>query len=576
MKNTIFQPILFSIFKKKYSFHQFLQDLSSGIIVGIIAFPLSIAFGIASGVGPREGLITAIVAGFIISALGGSHTQIGGPTGAFVVIISGIIANYGYDGLLVAGFMAGIFLILMGLIKLGDVIKFIPYPVTLGFTSGIAVVIFTTQIRDFFGLQLTALPSEFIEKWLIYIKYITSLNPFALLISILTIVILVYFPKLSKKFPATFIALFFTTILVYAFKLPVETIGSKFGDISSNLNIPAFPNVNLYMIKRLISPAFTIALLAGIESLLSCVVADGMTGHRHRSNTELIAQGTANIFSSIFGGLPATGAIARTAANIKNGGKTPIAGIIHSLTVLLFFLFLTKIIELIPLASLAGILIIVAYNMGEWHLFAKLCAKGPASDIFVLLITFLLTIFIDLTVAIEVGLVLAAFLFMRRMISITNFKYITQNTNNTDDFIDEELTIFEKNIIPKGVEIFELYGPFFFGATDKFKTSLKESAKNPEVLILRMRHVPTIDATGLRAFEEVIEQTHREGGVIILSGVTNEVKKELNKSDVIKTIGEHNIKPNIKSALARAEVVLKWKHEKNAAHIPTVPDMKKF
>ncbi len=420
-----FMPKLFTVLREGYTRKQFWQDLTAGVIVGIIALPLAIAFAIASGVKPEQGLYTAIIAGFLISALSGSRVQIGGPTGAFIVIVYGIVQQYGYDGLMIATFIAGIMILAMGFARLGVVIKYIPYPVIVGFTTGIALIIFSGQMRDFFGLQMANVPAEFIDKWTVYAEHFATINPHALGIGLLSLAIVVWWPKLTHRVPGSLIAILAATALVHVFNLPVETIGSRFGEVPSHLPKPHVPELSWSLFTKMFSPALTIALLAAIESLLSAVVADGMLGTRHRSNMELIAQGVANIVSPIFGGIPATGAIARTAANIKNGGRTPIAGLVHALTLLLIMLFFAKWAALIPMATLAAILVVVAYNMSEWHLFIKIF-RSPRSDVAVLLITFLLTVLIDLTVAIEVGVVLAAFLFMRRMSMVTQVGFITE------------------------------------------------------------------------------------------------------------------------------------------------------
>jgi len=462
------KPKLITVLKEGYSINKFVPDLIAGIIVGIVALPLAIAFAIASGVKPEQGLYTAVVAGFVVSCLSGSRVQIGGPTGAFIVIVYGIVSKYGYDGLATATLMAGFMLILMGFARFGDIIKYIPYPVTVGFTGGIALIIFVSQIRDFLGLTGGAVPAEFIEKIKYYAGHINTFDLYAVCIGLLTLLIIVYWPKVTRRIPGSFIAVILATVIVKIFHLPVETIGSRFGGVPNSLPMPHLPHISLDLITKMSSPALTIAVLAGVESLLSAVVADGMTGNRHRSNMELIAQGAANIVSPIMGGIPATGAIARTATNIKNGGRTPFAGIIHAITLLLILIFFGPWAAMIPMAALAGILVSVAYNMSEWHLFVKIF-KCPKSDIIVLLTTFLLTVFVDLTVAIEVGIVLAALLFMRRMAEKTEVGYITDSLADQEadeeDIVDRD-SISQKDI-PEGVEVFEIDGPFFFGAADK-------------------------------------------------------------------------------------------------------------
>jgi SulP family sulfate permease len=549
----MFVPKLFTVLKDGYTKDQFVKDLTAGVIVGVVALPLAIAFAIASGVSPEKGLVTAIIAGFIISAFGGSRVQIGGPTGAFIVIVFGIVAKYGVSGLTISTFMAGFIILILGLTKLGSVIKFIPQSVVVGFTSGIALIIFSTQIKDFLGLDMESVPSEFINKWGAYFANIHSVNIYAVVITIATILISVYLPRITKKIPGSLVALVLSTVVVSAFNMPVETIYSKFGEIPSSFPRPEIPNLSFSIIKELIEPAFAIALLGSIESLLSAVVADGMIGGRHRSNMELIAQGVANIFSSIFGGIPATGAIARTATNIKNGGRTPVAGIVHAITLLIIMLFVGKWAKLIPMASLAGILIVVAYNMSEYKAFFSL-ARGPKSDAVILFITFGLTVMVDLVVALEIGMVLAAFLFMKKMASISHIREITDEINDVKDIEDPEAT--GKYSIPKGIEVFEVNGPLFFGAAYKFRDALKLSESKPKVLIIRMRHVPTIDATGLHHLKEIVKDLKHKNIKVIISGIQPEVYKELEKNRIAFLIGKKNIKNHIKLALDRSMELL--------------------
>ncbi len=552
----MFVPKLFTVLKEGYTKDQFIKDLIAGLIVGVVALPLAIAFAIASGVSPEKGLVTAIIAGFIISVFGGSRVQIGGPTGAFIVIVFGIVAEYGVSGLTIATFMAGFIILILGLTKLGSVIKFIPQSVVVGFTSGIALIIFSTQIKDFLGLEMEAVPSEFINKWGAYFANIHSVNIYAVVITIATVLISVYLPRITKKIPGSLVALVLSTVIVSAFNLPVETIYSKFGEIPSSFPRPEIPNLSFSIIKELIEPAFAIALLGSIESLLSAVVADGMIGGRHRSNMELIAQGVANIFSSVFGGIPATGAIARTATNIKNGGRTPVAGIVHAITLLIIMLFVGKWAKLIPMASLAGILIVVAYNMSEYKAFFSL-ARGPKSDAAILFITFGLTVMVDLVVALEIGMVLAAFLFMKKMASISHIREITDEINDVKDIEDPEAT--GKYTIPKGIEVFEVNGPLFFGAAYKFRDALKLSDTKPKVLIVRMRHVPTIDATGLHHLKEIVKDLKHKNIKVIISGIQPEVYKELEKNRIVFLIGKKNIKNHIKLALDRSLEILEEK-----------------
>ncbi len=548
--NPIFEPKLFTALREGYTLKLFRQDLLAGIIVGIVALPLSIAFAIASGVKPEQGLITAVIAGFLISVFSGSRVQIGGPTGAFIVIIYGIVQQYGYDGLAIATVMAGVFLIIMGLARMGDVIKFIPYPVTIGFTSGIALIIFTSQVRDFLGLHIEFTHKSFINQWGIYLTHLATFHAETLTIGVLSIFIVVYWRKVTDRLPGPLIAIIATTLLAQILHLNVETIGSRFGSVPNTFPAPHFPNINLDILIKMSHPALTIALLAGIESLLSAVVADGMTGRRHRSNMELIAQGIANIVTPIFQGIPATGAIARTATNIKNGGQSPVAGIIHAVTILFIFLFFGKWAALIPMATLSGILMVVAYNMSEWHLFVRLF-RGPKSDILVLLVTFLLTVLIDLTVGIEMGIIMALFLFIRRMIEVTEVKYLNESEENPND--PEAI---RREDIPEGVEIFEINGPFFFGAADKFEHTLRQMKRRPKVLILRLRFVPAIDATGLRALEDLLRKTKKDGVSVVFSGVHDQPLKIMKEAGIMKKLGEEHFYWDIQKSIAYAKSLL--------------------
>ncbi|AFH49309.1 SulP family sulfate permease [Ignavibacterium album JCM 16511] len=547
-----FKPKLFTTLKG-YTKQQFISDATAGVIVGIVALPLAIAFGIASGVTPEKGIITAIIAGFIISFLGGSRVQIGGPTGAFIIIVYGIIQQYGTTGLAIATIMAGFILIFMGLAKFGSLIKFIPYPVVVGFTSGIALLIFSTQIKEFFGLRISKVPSEFYEKWIVYFQNFASINYYVLGIAVMALLIMIFWPKVTHRIPGSLIAIIITTIIVQIFHLPVDTIGSRFGEIPSNLPSPSLLEFHLSDIKNLIAPATTIAILAAIESLLSAVVADGMIGGKHRSNMELIAQGVANIASPLFGGIPATGAIARTATNIKNGGRTPVAGIIHSITLLLIMLFFGSYAKLIPMATLAAILVIVSYNMSEWHAFKSLL-KSPRSDVIVLLTTFFLTVIFDLTIAIEIGMILAVLLFMKRMAEVSNISIITNELEDEDEKSDPNSI--EKRIVPKGVEVFEINGPFFFGAATKFKEQLKIVENPPKILIIRMRNVPAIDATGLQLLRELYNDSKKNGTHIILSGVHTQPLYAMTQAGIFDLYGEENIHGNIDDALDRAREIL--------------------
>lgn len=550
----MFKPKIFDTIKN-YTRQQFGKDLMAGLIVGIVALPLAIAFAIASGVSPEKGLYTAIIAGFIISAMGGSRVQIGGPTGAFIVIVYGIVQIHGVNGLIIATFMAGIMLVIMGLARLGSVIKFIPHPLIIGFTSGIAILIFSSQMKDFFGLQMGSVPADFIDKWKSYIESFASVNIYAIAIAVATVAIILLWPKVTHKIPGSLIAILLTTAAMQMLHLPVETIGSKFGSIPSSLPIPVIPHVDIETIKNLIQPAFTIALLGGIESLLSAVVSDGMIGGRHKSNMELVAQGTANVFSSIFGGIPATGAIARTATNVKNGGRTPVAGIVHAITLLLIMLFVGNWAALIPMATLAGILVVVAYNMSEWKSFVSVF-KGPRSDVAVLLTTFSLTVLVDLTVAIEIGMVLAAFLFMRRMIKFSDVSILTKDIDGNKNEKDKDAI--GNFVIPENVEVFEITGPLFFGAAYKFKDAMRFIEKPPKILIIRMRHVPIIDATGIRTLEEVHKESKHKGTKLILSEVySQQVIKELRDARLLFSIGKGNVTNSFQEALSRSSVLLK-------------------
>ncbi len=555
MPESKLEPKLLTVIREGYSGEIFFKDLTAGIIVGIVALPLAIAFAIASGVKPEQGLYTAIIAGFLISLLSGSRVQIGGPTGAFIVIIYGIVQKYGYDGLVIATILSGILLIVMGVAKMGSVIKYIPYPVTVGFTAGIALIIAMGQIRDFLGLQMDKVPAEFVDKIEEYAKHIATISPAAAGIGILTVVIVVLWPRVTRRIPGSLMAIIVTTAIVSLFKLPIETIGSRFGEVSSTPPTLHIPHIDWTKIRHMISPAISIALLAGIESLLSAVVADGMTGRRHRSNMELVAQGVANVASPFFGGIPATGAIARTATNIKNGGLTPVAGIIHAVVLLLIMLFFGKWAALIPMATLAGILLVVSYNMSEYHLFLKMF-KSPKSDIAVLIATFLLTVLVDLTVAIQAGVVLAALLFMKRMADVTQVGYITSMMEDEEDTADQDPNAIRRFSVPKGVEVFEVNGPFFFGAADRFKHVLSLIVQRPKVLILRMRPVLSMDATGLRALEDVYEQTKKDGAVLILAGVHTQPMITMDKAGFLEKIGVNNVFENVCDALRRAREIV--------------------
>lgn len=558
MKAFEFKPKLF-LALKNYSKELFMADLMAGIIVGIVALPLAIAFGIASGVSPEKGIITAIIAGFIISMMGGSKVQIGGPTGAFIVIVYGIIQQYGEAGLIVATLMAGVLLILLGVFKLGAIIKFIPYPIIVGFTSGIAVTIFTTQIADIFGLSFGGekLPGDFIGKWIMYFNHFDTINWWNTIISIASIIIIAMTPKFSKKIPGSLIAIIAITLLVYVLKTyvgvdSIDTIGDRFS-IKAQLPGAEVPTLNWEAMKGLLPAAITIAVLGAIESLLSATVADGVIGDKHDSNTELIAQGTANIITPLFGGIPATGAIARTMTNINNGGKTPVAGLIHAVVLFLILLFLMPLAQYIPMACLAGVLVVVSYNMSEWRTFRALL-KNPKSDITVLLITFFLTVIFDLTVAIEVGLVIACLLFMRRVAETTEISVITDEINPNEEL---DIAVNEESLmVPKGVEVYEINGPYFFGIANKFEEQMVQLGDRPKVRIIRMRKVPFIDSTGIHNLTNLCKMSKKERVTIVLSGVNEKVHHVLEKSGFYELLGEDNICENINVAIDRANQII--------------------
>ena len=546
-----------------YNKQQFTTDLLAGIIVGIVALPLAIAFGIASGVTPEKGIITAIVAGLIISVLGGSKVQIGGPTGAFIIIIYGIIQQYGFEGLTIATLMAGVFLILFGVLHLGTIIKYIPYPIVVGFTSGIALTIFTTQIKDLFGLTMESVPSDFIEKWVAYIGDFGTIDWWSTAVGIGSVAVIATWPMIAKynnvlkKLPGSLIAIIVMTVAVlllkqYAGVDSVETIGDRFS-ISNKLPGAEMPVLSWDVIKGLVSPAITIAILGAIESLLSATVADGVIGDRHDSNTELIAQGVANLASPIFGGIPATGAIARTMTNINNGGRTPVAGIVHAAVLLMIFLFLMPLAQYIPMACLAGVLVIVSYNMSGWRSFASIM-KNPKSDVIVLVVTFLLTVIFDLTIAIEVGLICACLLFMRRMAETTDVKVISDEIDPEEEQSDFQMGNLEHLTIPEGVEVYEINGPYFFGAGNKFEDLMSTMGhQRPKVRIIRMRKVPFVDSTGIHNLTNLCLMSQAEGIQVVLSGVNDKVQAVLHKAGFDHMLGEENICSHINIALERAK-----------------------
>lgn len=552
-ETTLLVPKLLTTLKT-YDRNQLLKDLIAGLVVGVVALPLAIAFAIACGVSPDRGLWTAVIAGLIISTLGGSRVQIGGPTGAFIVIVYGIVQQYGVDGLAIATFMAGVMLVGMGLARFGGAIKFIPHPVITGFTSGIAVIIFSSQVRDLLGLEMNAVPAEFVAKWSAYASS-AGFSYNAVLVAGIGLAVLIIWPRVSHRIPAPFVALIVTTLVVQLFKLPVETIGTRFGEIHSGFPQPQLPRLSFSVVTGLVGPAFTIALLAAIESLLSAVVADGMIGSRHRSNMELVAQGVANIVSPIFGGIPATGAIARTATNIKNGARTPVAGITHAFTLMIITVFAGKWAALVPMAGLAAILVVVSYHMSEWRTFrAELSA--PKSDVVVLLATFLLTVLVDLTVAIEVGMVLAAFLFIRRMSEVTNISSVTDQFEDEADTYETDTNSARRRRVPRGVEIYEINGPFFFGAAERFKDTLAALSERPKVLIIRMRHVLALDSTGMHALKDVVHRSRREKTVVLLSDVHMQPLVALTGSAILEEIGSENLFEDLDSALNRARSIV--------------------
>ena len=544
------KPKLFEVMKG-YTKEQAIKDIISGIIVAIIALPLSIALAIASGVSPEQGLYTAIIAGFFISFFGGSRVQIGGPTAAFVVIIYGIVTTYGTDGLIVATIMAGIFLCLMGIFHFGSLIKYIPYTITTGFTCGIAVTLFVGQIKDFLGLQMESVPSEFADKVVAYAKNISTTNITALLIGLLAVLILVFWPKVTDKIPGSLIAIIVTTAIVYFAKLPVNTIGSVYGELSSSFPTFQVPSISFKLIQELLSPAFTIAILAGIESLLSAVVSDGMIGDTHKSNAELIGQGLGNIFSGLFGGIPATGAIARTAANVRNGGRTPIAGITHCITLTIILLVLMPLAALIPMTTLAAVLLVVAWNMADWESFFHLCKTAPKSDVIVLVATFLLTVFFDLVVAIEVGVVLASMLFMKRMAETADVK--AWKYTDAPDITPGEAE--KLRDIPHSIRVFEICGPLFFAAADEILRI--QSEKSTKVIVIRMRSVPAIDASAMRSLRQLAARAKKKKITLVFSHVNEQPMSVMKKDGFIEHIGAENFHPNIVEALDYAVALVK-------------------
>ena len=544
------RPKLFDVMKG-YTKEQLIKDIISGIIVAIIALPLSIALAIASGVGPEQGLYTAIIAGFFISFFGGSRVQIGGPTAAFVVIIYGIVEQYGTDGLIVATILAGIILVIMGICRFGSLIKYIPYTITTGFTCGIAVTLFVGQLKDFFGLEIASVPSEFLNKVIAYVQNISTINLTSTIIGVVAIIIMLFWPKVTDKIPGSLIAIIITTAIVYFAKLPVNTIGSVYGELNSAFPTFHAPALSMKLVQEMISPAFTIAILAGIESLLSAVVSDGMIGDTHKSNAELIGQGLGNIFSGLFGGIPATGAIARTAANVRNGGRTPIAGIVHCITLTIILLVLMPLAALIPMTTLAAVLLVVAANMADWTSFFRLFKTAPKSDIIVLVATFFLTVFFDLVVAIEIGVVLAALLFMKRMAETADIK-AWKYTDSPDITPGEAEKLRD---IPHSISVFEICGPMFFAAADQIVNI--NSHHHTKVVVIRMRSVPAIDASAMHSLHELADRAKRKNITLVFSHVNEQPMHVMEKDGFVELIGKENFHENIVDALDYAEQLVR-------------------
>jgi SulP family sulfate permease len=554
-----------------YSREKALADVSAGVTVGVVALPLAMAFAIASGLPPERGLFTAIVAGFLISALGGSKVQIGGPTGAFVALVSSVTAQYGYSGLATCTLMAGVLLVLFGIFRIGALIKFIPFPVITGFTAGIAALIFSTQIKDLFGLRMEAVPAEFMDKWSAYLRGIDTVNPEAAAVGLGMVIILIAARRLKPKYPALLPAMIAATVIAQYLHMDVETIGARFGELPSALPSPALPPLTAALLATLIKPAFTIAMLAAIESLLSATVADGMIGGRYRPNIELVGQGVANIASSLFGGIPATGAIARTATNVKSGAKTPVAGMIHAVVLVLLLAFFAPWAKLIPLSALAGILVVVSFNMMEVRHFTSIL-KGPRSDAFVLILTFALTVLVDLTTAVAFGVVSASLLFIRQISEIVNVGMITRELRGDEDENEEpDPNAITTRSVPPGVEVFEINGPFFFGMIDTFKHTLRNVEKTPKAFVLRIRNVPMMDATGLHVLREFHHQCRRDGAYLIFSGVHSQPLVAFEKSGFLDEVGEDNFLGNIDDALNRSRVLLGLPEvSRPAPYVPTV------
>lgn len=555
-----FEPKLLHVLLAGYSRRLFAKDVVAGVIVGLVSLPLAIAFAVASGVKPEQGLYTAIIAGFVIAALGGSRTQVSGPTGAFIVVVFGIVQQFGYEGLATATFIAGFLLILMGFARMGALLRYVPYPVVVGFTGGIAVIIFFGQLRDLLGLSIEKLPAEFVEQLGAYAAHFGTISPSAAGIAALSLAILILWPRISTTIPGPLVAIVVATVVVAWFQLPVQTIASRFGSVPTSFPEPHLPTLSLSLIRQVFSPAITIALLAALESLLSAVVADGMIGTRHRPNQELIAQGIGNMVSPLFGGIPATGAIARTATNVKSGGRTPVAAIVHALTLLVIVLFAGQWASLIPMPALAAILVVVAYNMSEWRTFARLL-KSPKSDVAVMLTTFLLTVLIDLTVAVQVGVVLAAFLFLQRMASVTHVEvFSSEIEGDPEETIDTGRSV-DRRVVPPGVQVFEVHGSLFFAAIDRFKDSLRSIKTKPRVLIIRMRDVPSIDASGLQSLDDLLKQTRREGATILLTGLHAQTLEAIERSGLLDRLGRENSHGSLDEALERAREIIATERE---------------
>lgn len=549
--HTRLEPKFLTVLREGYTKKQFLSDAVAGVIVGVVALPLAIAFAIASGVKPEQGLFTAVIAGVVVSAFGGSRVQIGGPTGAFIVIVYGVVQRYGYDGLAVATIMAGILLVIMGLARLGTLLKFVPYPLTVGFTSGIAVIILSSQVKDFLGLQIPELSADFVGKWFQYAENFQSFDWTSLGTGLVSLFIILVWPRVTHRVPGSLVAILLVTAGVHLFGLSVATIGSRFGSVPTMLPAPHIPQVSWQTLTGLFAPAFTIAVLGAIESLLSAVVADGMLQTRHRSNMELVAQGAANILSPVFGGIPATGAIARTATNIKSGGRTPVAGIIHAVTLLLIMLIFGQWAKLIPMPTLAAILIVVAYNMSEWRSVVKLL-RSPRSDVAVMAVTFVLTVVVDLTVALQIGVILSAMLFIRRMAEVSQVNAVTRDLKEESE-VDERGGA--SRALPPGVEVFEVLGTLFFGAVDQFTEALRQIDSKPRVIILETRNLLAIDATGIRTLENLVHQLSQEGTALVISGIHKQPMVALAQSGLIDQLGEDNLCGDLDEALERAKAL---------------------